>query len=159
MRENRMRYWLMKSEPESFSIDDLASRPNQTEHWDGVRNYQARNMLRDEMRSGDQVFFYHSNCNPPGIVGIAEIVREAYPDFTAFEANSKYFDPDSKPDNPRWFMVDVKFKLKFKRLLSLDELRQQSSLQDMLLLRKGNRLSIMPVTESQWQTILALATA
>jgi predicted RNA-binding protein with PUA-like domain len=151
-----MNYWLIKSEPEAFSIDDLAAKPNQTEHWDGVRNYQARNMLRDQMKVGDLAFFYHSNCTPPGIIGIVEIVREGYPDFTAFEANSKYYDPDSKPDNPRWFMVDVKLKQKFKRLISLEELKQQSKLQDMQLLKKGNRLSVMPVTAEQWQIILEL---
>lgn len=151
-----MNYWLIKSEPEAFSIDDLAAKPNQTEHWDGVRNYQARNMLRDQMKVGDLAFFYHSNCTPPGIVGIVAIVKEGYPDFTAFEANSKYYDPDNKPDNPRWFMVDVKLKQKFKRLISLEELKQQPELQAMQLLRKGNRLSIMPITQEQWQVILGL---
>lgn len=151
-----MNYWLMKSEPEAFSIDDLATRPNQIEHWDGVRNYQARNMLRDQMKKGDLAFFYHSNCNPPGIVGIVEIVKDGYPDFTAFEANSKYYDPDSKPDKPRWFMVDVQLKRKFKRIISLEELKLQPELQDMQLLKKGNRLSIMSVTGEQWQFILAM---
>jgi len=152
-----MNYWLMKSEPESFSIDDLAARPRQTEPWDGVRNYQARNMLRDQMKKGDLAFFYHSNCNPPGIVGIVEIVKEGYPDFSAFEANSKYYDPASKPDNPRWFMVDVKFKQKFNRLISLDELKQQPELPEMQLLKKGNRLSILPITTEQWGLIVNLA--
>jgi predicted RNA-binding protein with PUA-like domain len=151
-----MNYWLLKSEPEAFSINDLAARPNQTEHWDGVRNYQARNMLRDQMKVGDLAFFYHSNCTPPGIVGVVEIVKEGYPDFTAFEANGKYYDSDSKPDKPRWFMVDVKFKRKFKRLINLDELRQQPTLLDMQLLKKGNRLSIVPMTLEQWQTIIDL---
>ena len=151
-----MNYWLMKSEPEAFSIDDLAKKTSQTEPWDGVRNYQARNMLRDQMKKGDLAFFYHSNCTPPGIVGIVEIVKEGYPDFSAFEANSKYYDPASKPDNPRWFMVDVKFKQKFNRLISLDELKQQPELQEMQLLKKGNRLSILPITSEQWDLIVNL---
>lgn len=152
-----MNYWLMKSEPETFSIDDLAARPKQTEPWDGVRNYQARNMLRGQMKKGDLAFFYHSNCTPPGIVGVVEIVKEGYPDFSAFEANSKYYDPASKADNPRWFMVDVQLKQKFKRLISLDELKQNPELQAMQLLRKGNRLSVMPVTAEQWAVIVRLS--
>lgn len=151
-----MNYWLMKSEPEAFSIDDLAKKTSQTEPWDGVRNYQARNMLRDQMKKGDLAFFYHSNCTPPGIAGVVEIVKEGYPDFSAFEANSKYYDPASKPDNPRWFMVDVKFKQKFNRLISLDELKQQPELQEMQLLKKGNRLSILPITSEQWDLIVNL---
>ncbi len=151
-----MKYWLMKSEPDAFSIDDLKAQPKKTEHWDGIRNYQARNMMRDEMKKGDQVFFYHSNCKPPGIVGIAEVTREAYPDHTAFEPNSKYYDPKSDPDNPRWIMVDVKFKKKFKEMISLDELRKVPALKDMLLLRKGNRLSITPVSEKEWKAILKM---
>lgn len=151
-----MRYWLMKSEPSAFSIDDLKAMPNQTEHWDGVRNYQARNMMRDEMQKDDQIFFYHSSCAQPGIVGIATVVREAYPDFTAWDMQSKYFDSLSTPDNPRWFMVDVKFSRKLKRMISLPELKEYRELQDMPLLRRGNRLSIMPVTPAQWKFILAL---
>lgn len=151
-----MAYWLMKSEPDAFSIDDLANCTNQTEHWDGVRNYQARNMMRDQMKIGDQVFFYHSNCKPPGIIGVAEVVKESYPDFTAFDPDSKYFDPKSNPDKPRWFMVDVKFKKKFKQLIPLDQLKTIPALADMPLLRKGNRLSITPVSKQEWQTILAL---
>jgi len=152
-----MKYWLMKSEPDVFSIDDLEVRPNQTEHWDGVRNYQARNMLRDDMKKGDQVFFYHSNCKEPGIVGIAEIVKEGYPDFTAHDPQHKYYDEKSLPTNPRWFMVDVKFKRKFDRTITLEELKQMKVLKDMALVRRGNRLSIMPVTEKQWKAIVALA--
>lgn len=151
-----MRYWLMKSEPSVFSIDDLQSRPGQTEHWDGVRNYQARNMMRDDMRQGDQVLFYHSNCQPPGIVGIAEIAREAYPDFTAGDPHSPYYDPKSTPEQPRWYMVDVCFMRKFQRIITLDELKRQPGLEEMPLLRRGNRLSIMPVSAQQWQLILAL---
>lgn len=151
-----MRYWLMKSEPDAFGIDDLAQRPNQTEHWDGVRNYQARNMMRDEMRVGDHVFFYHSNCDTPGIVGIARIEKAAYPDFSAWNPESKYFDPKSTPDNPRWFMVDVKLIRKLKRTISLNELKNHPAIEEMVLLRRGNRLSITPVTDEQWQYILDL---
>lgn len=151
-----MKYWLMKSEPNSFSIDDLQKMPEQTEHWDGVRNYQARNMMRDEMRVGDLVFFYHSNCAEPGIVGIIEVVREGYPDFTAFEPQSKYFDPKSDPEKPRWFMVDVRYLRHTKRTITLAELRDHQALNGLQLLRKGNRLSIMPVAEAEWEYILNL---
>jgi predicted RNA-binding protein with PUA-like domain len=130
---------------------------NQTEHWDGVRNYQARNMMRDEMKKGDRVFFYHSNCDVPGIVGIAEIVREGYPDFTALDPESKYYDPKSSEDKPRWFMVDVKFVEKFPETISLQTLKQEEKLADMPLVRKGNRLSIMPVTKAQWDHIIKMS--
>jgi len=151
-----MQYWLMKSEPEAFSINDLQNRPNQTEHWDGVRNYQARNMMRDDMKLGDQVFFYHSNCDEPGIVGIAQVVRESYPDFSAFDPEDKHFDPKSQPDKPTWFMVDVQFVRKLSRTISLKELKLKTELTDLALLRRGNRLSIMPVSEQQWGYILSL---
>ncbi|MGX2032875.1 EVE domain-containing protein [Methylocaldum gracile] len=151
-----MRYWLMKSEPSEFSIDDLEKRPHQIEHWDGVRNYQARNMMRNEMKVGDLVFFYHSNCDTPGIVGIAKISREAYPDFTAFDADNKHYDPGSKPDDPRWFMVDVQFVRKLKRTITLSELKDRPELDGLALVRRGNRLSVMPVTEAQWTYILSL---
>ena len=151
-----MNYWLMKSEPEAFSIDDLRERPQQTEHWDGVRNYQARNMMRDDMKIGDRVFFYHSNCDEPGIVGIAEVIKESYPDFTAFDPDDKHFDPKSNPDKPTWFMVDVKFVKKLSRTISLRELKLKTELADLALLRRGNRLSIMPVTAQQWDFILEL---
>lgn len=151
-----MKYWLMKSEPEVFSIDDLKNRPNGTEHWDGVRNYQARNMLRDQMRKGDLAFFYHSNCKEPGIVGITEIVREGYPDFTAFDPQSPYYDPASSPDNPRWYMVDVQFVRTLKRIVTLTELKGHRELADMPLLQRGNRLSVIPVTHEQWRFILDL---
>ena len=151
-----MNYWLMKSEPDVFGIDDLKSRKNQTEHWDGVRNYQARNFMRDDMKKGDQIFFYHSNCKQPGIVGIAQIAREAYPDHTAFDPESKYYDPKSDADNPRWVMVDVKFVRKLKRTITLEELKQLPNLKNFALIRRGNRLSIMPVTEEQWDIILGL---
>ena len=151
-----MKYWLMKSEPEAFSIDDLQNRPGQTEHWDGVRNYQARNMMRDEMKTGDRVFFYHSNCDLPGIGGIAEVVKESYPDFTAFDPDDKHFDPKSNPDKPTWYMVDVRFVKKLSRTISLQELKLKEELAELALVRRGNRLSIMPVTEQQWYFILGL---
>ena len=151
-----MAYWLMKSEPDAFGIDDLKARPKQTEHWDGVRNYQARNMLRDQMKRGDQIFFYHSNCAEPGIVGIAEVAREGYPDHTAFDPECKYYDPKSDPDKPRWYMVDVRFRRKLKRTITLQELKQHPQLVEMPLLRKGNRLSVMPVDEADWDFVLTL---
>jgi len=151
-----MRYWLMKSEPDVYGIDDLAAQPDQTDHWDGVRNYQARNMMRDEMKKGDKVFFYHSNCKEPGIVGIAEVAREGYPDFTAWDPESKYHDPKSTPDNPRWYMVDLRFKRKLKRPITLREMKNHPELADMPLLRKGNRLSVMPVSKAEWDFILQL---
>jgi predicted RNA-binding protein with PUA-like domain len=149
-------YWLMKSEPDTFGIQDLCKKLNQTEHWDGVRNYQARNMMRDDMKIGDQAFFYHSNCEEPGIVGIMEVVREAYPDFSAFDPADKHFDTKSSPDKPRWFMVDVKYKKMLSRTISLKELKLKPELADWALIRPGNRLSIMPVTHKQWQFILSL---
>ncbi|MCC5014215.1 MULTISPECIES: EVE domain-containing protein [unclassified Legionella] len=146
-------YWLMKSEPSCFSIDDLRTAANQITAWDGVRNYQARNFMRDDMKIGDQVFFYHSNTNPPGIVGIAEVVSEAYPDHTAFDPNSEHPDAKSTPENPRWFMVDIRFKEKFPHILSLDYLKQHAELKNMPLLRKGNRLSVTPVSQDEWRFI------
>ncbi len=151
-----MQYWLMKSEPDTFGIDDLAARPKATEHWDGVRNYQARNMMRDQMNVGDQVLFYHSACKTPGVAGIAEVVREGYPDFTARDPESKYYDPKASEDNPRWYMVDVRFVRKLKRLIPLSELKANPQLEDMPLLKRGNRLSIMPVDPQHWQQILAM---
>ena len=151
-----MNFWLMKSEPDTFGIDDLQQRPQQTEHWDGVRNYQARNMMRDQMKVGDQVFFYHSNCELPGIVGIAEVVKEAYPDFTAFDPDNKHFDPKSHPDKPTWFMVDVRFVRKLKRTISLQQLKSIPELSNLALVRRGNRLSIMPVSPDEWACILNL---
>jgi predicted RNA-binding protein with PUA-like domain len=149
-------YWLFKSEPDVFGIDHLMKMPKRTEHWDGVRNYQARNMLRDGMRRGDLAFFYHSNCAEPGIVGIVEIVREGYPDFTAFDPDTKYFDPKSDPDNPRWYMVDLKFKRRLERTVTLAELKEHPELEGMPLVRKGNRLSVMPVAPEHWEFILGL---
>ena len=151
-----MNYWLMKSEPDVFGIDHLKAMPKKTEHWDGVRNYQARNMMRDDMKKGDMVFFYHSNCKEPGIVGIMEVMKEGYPDFTSWNPESKYFDPKSTEESPRWFMVDVKFKRKLKRTITLNELKQQPGLEEMPLVRKGNRLSIMPVSKHEWDIIINL---
>jgi Uncharacterized conserved protein len=152
-----MNYWLMKSDPGEFSIDDLINAPNQTEHWDGVRNYQARNMMRDQMKKGDRAFFYHSACAEVGIVGSMKIVQEAYPDFTAFKPGDPHYDPKSDLNNPCWFMVDVRLIRKFKRTISLAELRQYPELQGLSLLQRGHRLSIMPVTKEQWAFILRLA--
>jgi predicted RNA-binding protein with PUA-like domain len=151
------KYWLMKSEPDTFGIDHLQQRPQQTEPWDGVRNYQARNMMRDEMQVGDQAFFYHSNCAEPGIVGIAKIVKAGYPDVTALDPESKYYDPKASTENPRWFRVDVKFEKKFSKTISLGLLKQQPALEGMAVLARGSRLSITPVTEQQWKFILSLA--
>ena len=151
-----MKYWLMKSEPDVFGIDHLAKMPKKTEHWDGIRNYQVRNMMRDEMKKGDLVLFYHSNCKEPGIVGIARIVKEAYPDFTAFNPKEKYYDPKSEPENPRWLMVDVQLVRKFKRTISLQELKSYKTLSEMIILRRGNRLSITPVSKKHWDFILKL---
>ncbi len=150
-----MQYWLFKSEPGEFSIDDLARR--QTEPWDGVRNYQARNMMRDQMRVGDQAFFYHSNCELPGIVGLMKIVREGYPDETAFNPEDKHYDPKSDPEKPRWYRVDVGFVEKFSRVISLSELKQYPELAGLALVRRGNRLSVMPVSPEEWAFILKLA--
>jgi predicted RNA-binding protein with PUA-like domain len=149
-----MNYWLMKSEPDTFSIDDLKRKKH--EAWDGVRNYQARNFMRDDMRVGDGVFFYHSNCAEPGIAGLAEVATDAYPDPSQFDPKSKYFDPGSSRDNPRWMLVDVKFAKKLKRVITLDELKNHKALADMRLLRKGNRLSVIPVEAADWKYILGL---
>jgi predicted RNA-binding protein with PUA-like domain len=151
-----MNYWLMKSEPDVFGIDHLKKLPKKTDHWDGVRNYQARNMMRDEMKKGDLVFFYHSNCPEPGIVGIMKVVREAYPDHTAFDPEEKYYDPKSDPDNPRWYMVDVQYQRNTKRTITLAELKGYQELEDCPLVRKGNRLSIMPFSKAQWEFVLEL---
>lgn len=148
-----MRHWLFKSEPDCFSIDELSRRPKQTTFWDGIRNYQVRNMLRDEIKIGDLVFFYHSNCQPPGIAGVVEVVKNGYPDHTAWDIQSDHYDPKSTPEHPRWYMVDVKLVAKFKRFISLNEMKNHPKLKDMLINRKGNRLSITPVTEQEWKVI------
>ncbi|MGB7932855.1 MAG: EVE domain-containing protein [Gammaproteobacteria bacterium] len=151
-----MKYWLMKSEPDVFGIEDLNNAPGMTEPWDGVRNYQARNMMRDDIKNGDLAFLYHSNCKEPGIAGIMEIVREGYPDMTAFDPDAKYFDPKSDPANPRWYRVDVRYVRKLKRIITLSELKEHSEVTGLPLVRRGNRLSIMPVSRQQWKFILAL---
>ena len=152
-----MKYWLLKSEPDVFSLEDLKNCPNQTEPWDGIRNYQARNLMRDEMKVGDQAFFYHSRQAEPAIVGTVRIVREAYPDHTSWDPSSKYFDEKSSAENPRWLMVDVQFESEFSRPVTLKELRSVPELKEMFLLRKGMRLSVQPVTEAEFQLILAIA--
>ncbi len=150
-----MKYWLMKSEPDAFSIDDLARVG--TEPWSGVRNYQARNSMRDGMKVGDGVLFYHSSCAVPGVVGIAEVASPAYPDPTQFERKSDYFDPKSTREEPRWLMVDVAFKRKLARTIALEEIKVQADrLGDFALTQRGNRLSVMPVTTTQWKLILSL---
>ena len=149
-----MRHWLMKSEPDAFSIDDLARVG--TEAWSGVRNYQARNFMRDGMRNGDGVLFYHSSCAEPGVVGIATVASEAYPDPTQFDRKSHYFDPKSSPEEPRWMLVNVAFKRKLAHTITLTELKEQPRLEEFALLRRGNRLSILPVTRMQWDYILSL---
>ncbi len=151
-----MQYWLFKSEPTTFSIDDLMHSPKQTTHWEGVRNYQVRNMLRDEIKVGDQAFFYHSNCNPPGIAGTMEIVKAGYLDESAFDPQSKYFDPKSSRAKPLWYQVNVRFLKKLTRYISLEELKKQPLLKNMPLLRQGNRLSVTKVTKEEWEFIYKL---
>jgi predicted RNA-binding protein with PUA-like domain len=150
------KYWLMKSEPSSFSINDLERSPGQTTCWDGVRNYQARNFMRT-MVVGDQVLFYHSNADPPAVVGIAEVVTTAYPDSTQFDKKDKHYDPASAPSAPRWDMVDIKHVRTFSKPLTLEDLRRDPQLKGMVLLKKGSRLSVQPVTSSEWKHILHLA--
>ena len=157
-RAGERRYWLVKSEPEVFSFDDLLGTPGRTTHWDGVRNHTARNFLRDGVKLGDEVFFYHSNASPPGIVGTCEVVREGYPDHTAFDRDDAHFDPGSDRDNPTWYMVDVRAIDRLPRVVGLPELRARKDLADMALLRIG-RLSVSPVTTGQWKTIQAMARA
>ena len=149
-----MAHWLMKSEPSEFGIDDLEACG--TEPWDGIRNYQARNMIRDQMEPGDQAFFYHSSCEIPGIVGIMEIATSAYPDPTAFDPDDKHFDAASDPENPRWYLVDVRFGRKLARTIPLSELKSCAELESFPLVRRGNRLSVMPVSEDEWEFILSL---
>lgn len=151
-----MNYWLMKSEPETYGIHHLCEMKDRTDHWDGVRNYQARNFMRDEMKIGDRVLFYHSNCKIPGVVGLAEVVREGYPDFTSWDPASKYYDAKSSELKPRWFMVDIQWKKTFRRTVSLKEMREIPALADMKLLQKGQRLSIQPVTRDEYQLICDL---
>lgn len=149
-------YWLMKSEPDTFSIDDLAQAKNQTTFWEGVRNYQARNTLRDSMKVGDLAFFYHSSCKEPAIVGVVKITRKGYPDVTAFDPKSSYYDPKSKPSEPRWYGVDVQLVEKLARPLTLSSIRAEHKLADFKLLQKGNRLSVFSVTNQEWQILLSM---
>lgn len=149
-----MAYWLMKSEPDAYSIDDLER--DGTEPWDGIRNYQVRNMIRDDMQVGDEALFYHSSCKVPGVVGVMRIVSEAYPDPTQFDANSKYFDARSNPDEPRWLLRDVEFIRKLSRPITLKELKAHPDLAEFQLNKRGNRLSIFPVGKAEWDLILSL---
>jgi predicted RNA-binding protein with PUA-like domain len=153
-----MNHWLMKTEPSTFGIDDFAKKPKKTAMWDGVRNYQARNMLRDDFRKGDLAFIYHSSAEETGVAGIAQVVRTAYPDPTQFDKKSDHYDAAAKRDEPRWFVVDVQLKRRFKRVITLDELRKHASreLDGMLLLKRGNRLSITPVAKEHWDFIVSL---
>lgn len=146
------KYWLFKSEPEVYSIDDLAKEKKT--FWDGVRNYQARNFLRDEIKSGDQVLFYHSNIEPTGVFGICEVVKDGYPDHTALDPESNHFDPKSNPQNPAWFMVDIKFVKKFSKPVTLEEIKANPKLKNMKLIQRGNRLSVMPVTKEEFEEIV-----
>lgn len=150
-----MNYWLIKSEPDAFSIDDMERA--QTEPWDGIRNYQARNFMRDQMQIGDLVLFYHSNAKPPGVVGVVKVDSKPYPDYTAWDKNAKYFDPKSQEENPRWLMVDFTFIEKFKTMISLHALKDDPQLEGMITLKKGSRLSITPVDASHFKRILTLA--
>ena len=149
-------YWLMKSEPDVFGIHDLRARPKRTEHWDGVRNYQARNFLRDKMKKGDRAVFYHSSCAQPGIVGIVEIVKPGYPDCTAWDRDAPHYDPKSTPTKSVWYMVDVRLVREFKHPIPLSEIKRHAALKNIPLVQRGNRLSIMPVTTKEWQYILKL---
>ena len=153
-----MRYWLMKTEPDTFSVDDLEAAPRATTSWDGVRNYQARNMIRDEMKRQDQVFLYYSSTAVPGIVAVMDVVKEGYPDKTAFDPKDHHYDPESDPAKPRWFMVDVRLKKRLARMVTLEELRKHATkeLKGMVLLRPGNRLSVTPVEPAHWKFILSL---
>ena len=149
-----MNYWLFKSEPNAYSYDDLVA--DSTAEWDGVRNFQARNYLRDSIKAGDLVLFYHSNAKPPCVVGTASVVRSGYPDYTAWDPRSDHPDPKSSPDNPIWYMVDIKADDQFRHIVGMEDLRQEPSLEQMVVLKKGNRLSITPVTESEFETVLRI---
>ena len=151
-----MRYWLMKTEPSVFSFEDLRERPRSSDHWEGVRNYQARNYMKHEMRKGDNVLFYHSNCEVPGVVGIAVISSEAYPDSFSWDRTSRYYDPKSTPENPRWFMVDVTWGKAFRHIVTLKDLKSEPKLKGMRVLQKGQRLSIMPVTKEEFDIVSAM---
>ncbi len=154
-----VQYWLMKTEPSTYSIDDLAAEKKKTTCWEGVRNYQARNMLRDDIKKGDRVLFYHSACKEPAVVGTAVVAKSGYPDPFAFDSKSKYYDPKSDPKNPTWYLVDVKLENKFDRPVTLKELRARTGLKDMVLVQKGSRLSVQPVKKKEFDTILKMAQA
>ena len=149
-------YWLMKSEPHVFSLEDLKNSPDSTTHGDGVRNYQARNFMRDQMKSGDLVLYYHSNCDEPGVVGVAEVVKEAYPDHSSWDQKSKYFDPKSSPENPRWFMVGIKWKQAFKRLVSWREMKESPALENMRVVQRGQRMSVQPVDKTDFDQVVKM---
>lgn len=152
-----MNHWLVKSEPDVFGFADLLKAPKKTTCWDGVRNYQARNTLRDQMKQGDRVFYYHSNAEPSGIAGICEVVREGYPDHTAFDPKDPHFDPKSRRDEPTWYMVDVRAVAAFPRLVTLAELKGVKGLEKMALVQKGSRLSVQPVTRKEWEIVCRIA--
>ena len=156
-RSRRPRRWLFKSEPDVFSIDDLAAAPDRTTFWDGVRNYQARNLLRDDIQPGDGVLYYHSGANPPHVAGVAEVVRGGYPDPTQFDPASPYHDPGSSADEPRWYCVDVRFVERFARPVTLAELKAAPALSAMMVTQRGARLSVQPVTEKEWAAVLKMA--
>jgi predicted RNA-binding protein with PUA-like domain len=151
-----MKYWLMKSEPDVFSFQDLKKRPHKTEPWNGVRNYQARNFMRDEMKIGDLILFYHSSCEVPGVAGLAKVKTKAYPDSTQFDKKSEYYDPKATVENPRWFLVDVSFEADLKCFVPLEDLKKHPQLSQMRLMQKGNRLSILPVAQEEFEFILKL---
>lgn len=152
----KTKFWLVKSEPDVFSWDDLKNSKNQTTYWDGVRNYQARNYLRDQMKKGDQVLFYHSNTDPLAVMGVCEVVREGYPDHTQFDPDSNHYDPKADPDNPTWYMVDIKLKKEFKHPVTLDEIKSNPKLKNMKLIQRGNRLSVMPLTKQEFDEIIKM---
>jgi predicted RNA-binding protein with PUA-like domain len=151
------KYWLMKTEPTTYSIDDLAKEKNQTTCWEGVRNYQARNLLRDEIKKGDRVLFYHSACKEPAVVGTAIVSKSGYPDHFAFDSKSKYYDKKSDPEDPTWYMVDIKLEKRFDQPVTLKQLRERAGLKEMMLLQKGSRLSVQPVRKNEFETILKMA--
>tara|TARA_B100000131_G_C17836213_1_gene499869 strand:- start:91 stop:564 length:474 start_codon:yes stop_codon:yes gene_type:complete len=155
---SEVRHWLFKSEPGNYSFGDLLKEKDQTAEWDGVRNYQARNLMRDEMHIGDKVLFYHSSTKIPAVIGTATIVKEAYPDFTAWDSTAKYFDPKSDPDNPTWLMVDIKANREFNHEVTLQEIKENPAFQNMMLIKRGVRLSVQPVTEDEYNLIVELGT-
>jgi len=150
------KYWLVKSEPSEFSIDDLAKSKHKTTYWDGVRNYQARNFMRDDMKLGDYVLYYHSNTDPTAVVGVCKVVKEGYPDFTAFDPDDKHYDPKSKKENPSWIMVDIKLVKKFKSPVTLVQIKENPKLKEMRLVQRGNRLSVMPTAKKEFEVILKM---